>query len=68
MFLSIVPNLNLRLNLNRSKITSMSLQELKEQAFQLTECDRYNINKIESSLFFLSKRGTNDLFRTTSKD
>ena len=40
MFLSIVPNWNLRLNLNRSKITSMSLQKLKEQAFQLPESDR----------------------------
>lgn len=43
MFLSIVQNLNLRTNLNRSKIPSMSLQELKDKACKLSESDRLEL-------------------------
>lgn len=43
MFVFIVQNLNLISNLNRSKITPMSLQELKEKACKLSESDRLEL-------------------------
>jgi secreted Zn-dependent insulinase-like peptidase len=43
MFVSIVQNLNLISNLNRSKITFMSLQKLKDKACKLSESDRLEL-------------------------